>query len=102
MLSSSQTFRALFLWILFAILVAACLDTGIEAQQVPDEYKAQVREQAAIAAAQPAKVTANLLAPDITVGTQAQIEITAVNMDDQPLTATEDWKYSPARVFVPR
>jgi len=71
-------------------IASADICTG--AQKIPAEYKAQINQQAALAATQLAKVTAKLLTSEIRVGGTIQVQIALINMDNQPVTPREDWK----------
>ncbi len=70
----------------------ASADICIGAQKIPAEYKAQINQQVALAATEPAKVTAKLLTPEIRVGGSVQVQIALINRDNQPVTPREDWK----------
>jgi hypothetical protein len=72
------------------ILVGVELTNKAEARQLPNA-RIRISQQAAYVAAQPAKVSAKLLAPDIIVGSKPQIAIALQNADNQPVAAPEDW-----------
>jgi hypothetical protein len=82
-------YRRFSVWSL--MLATACLSSGAVLAQIPKEYKAQINRQVALTAAQPAKISARLLVPEIQVGSRSQIEITILNGENEPLAAREDW-----------
>jgi hypothetical protein len=59
------------------------------ARQFPNA-KAQISEQAAYSAEQPAKLRAKLLAQGIVVGDKPQLEIAVLNFENQPVTVKRD------------
>jgi hypothetical protein len=85
--------------VLLVMLVGACLSPEAVVAQIPNEYKAQINRQVALTAAQPAKISARLIAPEIQVGSRSQVEITILNADNEPLTAKEDWPCAVAIQF---
>jgi hypothetical protein len=77
--------------VLSAILTASSATSWASAQKLPSEYNAQIKQQAALAAAQPAKVSAKLIATEILVGSNAEVEITLLNAENLPVAAKQDW-----------
>lgn len=64
---------------------------GLAAKQLSEESKAQIRQQAALSAGQPAKMALKLASPESTVGTKTQGSIELLNADGQPVPAKKEW-----------
>ena len=79
-------------WYLFLAVWIAFSNHSVKAQEMSERYKSLINQQAAHAAAQPAKMIARLLTPENHVGGTVRVQIALISMDNQPVTPKQDWK----------
>ena len=81
-----------FLCVWLVILAAASTATEAAAQRLPTDFNTRAKQQAEFSATLPTRISMKLLTPQIATGSQARIEITLLNRENQPVASPQDWQ----------